>query len=72
MTDTANTEVENRFESIQLNDDTVKKVTTMRNHISSLAKHIDKTCANSREKSIALTKLEECGMWVTKCLSRNQ
>lgn len=26
---------------------------------------------NSREKSLALTKLEECVMWANKCAARN-
>lgn len=30
---------------------------------------IDKNCKNNREKSLAITKLEECIMWVNKSIS---
>lgn len=34
--------------------------------------HIINQLPNSREKSLALTKLEECVMWANKCVARNQ
>lgn len=33
--------------------------------------HIIEQMPNSREKSLALTKLEECVMWANKCAARN-
>lgn len=30
---------------------------------------IDKNCHNNREKSLAMTKLEECVMWTNKSIS---
>ena len=34
-----------------------------------LEESIDKNCKNNREKSLAMTKLEECVMWVNKSIS---
>ena len=36
-----------------------------------LANRIFESCKDSREKSLALTKLEECSMWVYKCLMQS-
>ena len=35
-----------------------------------LEKCIDDVCHDSREKAIAMTKLEECVMWANKSISR--
>ena len=43
------------------------------NNVMEIAKmledSIDKNCKNNREKSLAMTKLEECVMWVNKSIS---
>lgn len=37
-----------------------------------LSNHIMETCPNSRERSLALTKLEECMFWAEKAIERNE
>ena len=43
------------------------------NNVMEIAKmledSIDKNCHSNREKSLAMTKLEECVMWVNKSIS---
>ena len=43
------------------------------NNVMEIAKmledSIDKNCYSNREKSLAMTKLEECVMWVNKSIS---
>ena len=34
-----------------------------------LEESIEKNCKSNREKSLAMTKLEECVMWVNKSIS---
>lgn len=34
-----------------------------------LEESIDRNCKNNREKSLAMTKLEECVMWFNKSIS---
>lgn len=34
-----------------------------------LEESIEKNCRNNREKSLAMTKLEECVMWANKSIS---
>lgn len=43
----------------------------IRNKCRNLAEKIDKTCPGSREKSIAITKLEEVMFWANAALARN-
>ena len=33
---------------------------------------IDMCCPDSREKSLAMTKLEECSMWANASIARNE
>ena len=65
-------EIEDRFASHKINNATMDKLFELRKETVNLAKHIAALCPDSREKSLALTKLEECGMWTTKCLSRKR
>ena len=37
-----------------------------------LEESIEKNCSNNREKSLAMTKLEECIMWVNKSISHEK
>ena len=37
-----------------------------------LAEHINKECPDSREKSLAITALEETIMWANASISRNE
>lgn len=64
-------EISSRFKSYPMDDETKMKSNKIRDEITNVADTIDIYCAESREKSIALRKLEECLMWANKCLSRN-
>lgn len=64
-------EIVSRFKSYPMDDETKMKSDKIRDDIANAADTIDIYCIESREKSIALTKLEECLMWVNKCLSRH-
>lgn len=64
-------EITSRFKTYPMDDETKMKSDKIRDDIANAADAIDIYCTESREKSIALTKLEECLMWVNKCLSRN-
>ena len=50
--------------------------TLCHNQIRDFAKNfayvIESTCPNSREKSLAMTKLEECVMWANAAIARNE
>lgn len=45
--------------------------TEIREKAKELAYLIDGTCPDSREKSSAMTKLEECVMWANASIARN-
>lgn len=44
----------------------------IRSLAKSMAVLIDDLCPNSREKSLAMTKLEECVMWANASIARNE
>ena len=48
------------------------RYTLLRDATKELAKLIDQQCPNSREKSLAMTKLEECNMWANAVIARNE
>lgn len=45
--------------------------TEIREKAKKIAYLIDSTCPDSREKSLAITKLEECVMWANASIARN-
>ena len=47
------------------------KYTAIRDKAKELAYLIDALCPNSREKSLAITKLEEVSMWANASIARN-
>jgi hypothetical protein len=44
----------------------------IRNLAKELAYTIDALCPDSRERSIAFTKLDECVMWANASIARNE
>jgi len=44
----------------------------IRHSIYAVAKEIDRMCPDSREKSLAMTKLEEASMWSNASIARNE
>ena len=62
----------NRFTYHTPKDDQPKRYINIRETALGLARHIDKNCPESREKSLAVTKLEECVMWANASIARNE
>jgi hypothetical protein len=48
-----------------------EKYTALREQGKSLAYMIDELCPDSREKSLAITKLEEAVMWANASIARS-
>lgn len=49
-----------------------EKYTAIREKAKELALLIDSLCPDSREKSLAITKLEESVMWANASIARNE
>ena len=60
----------NLFNSVELSAKAAHQITRTNCSADRLLSVINQL-PNSREKSLALTKLEECVMWANKCASRN-
>jgi len=59
------------FASRPLNDDQIARVKANVTAANTLEEAIEQT-PPSRERSLAITKLEECVMWANKAISREQ
>ena len=51
------------------NDYQVEVIIRMRDWMRQLYDHLLEELPESRERSLAITKLEECSMWVNKCVA---
>lgn len=49
-----------------------EKYVVIRDTAKALAMLINDNCPDSREKSLAVTKLEECVMWANASIARNE
>ena len=49
-----------------------EKYNLIRDHARGLAMVLNDNCPDSREKSVAMTKLEECVMWANASIARNE
>jgi queuine/archaeosine tRNA-ribosyltransferase len=65
-------EIEKRFTYHPPKEGQPEKYTHIRNLARDLAYTIDQLCPDSREKSLALTKLEESVMWANAAIARNK
>lgn len=54
------------------NEEKVVRYHSVREFGLQMAKQIDDLCPDSREKSVAITKLEECVMWANAAIARNE
>lgn len=66
-----NEKIENAFTYHQPTDGQPEKYEAIREKAKELAYLIDELCPNSREKSLAMTKLEEASMWANASIARN-
>jgi len=67
-----NSQIENNFTYHPPKGDQPQRYNQIRMQAKGLAELIDKFCPNSRERSIAFTKLEECVMWANAAIARNE
>lgn len=61
-----------RFKPVVLTNEQQDRIEQLRKKEEELLECIEKHCANSREKSLAITKLEECAMWISKSIALEQ
>lgn len=66
-----NNQIENNFMYHSPKDEQAEKYEEIRAKGKELAYLIGGVCPNSREKSLAMTKLEESVMWANASIARN-
>lgn len=64
--------IERNFAINKLNERKIDKQKQVVQKAKELAYLIDELCINSREKSLANTKLEECVMWANKAIENQE
>lgn len=64
--------IDNNFSYHKPNDKQVELYDKLRMDGREMAYLIDCRCPDSREKALALTKLEECIMWANASIARNK
>ncbi len=65
-------DLENRFTYHALKDNQVGRFKAIRNDALQFAQDINVACPDGREKSLAITKLEEVVMWANAAIARNE
>lgn len=65
-------DINNRFTYHKPKDKQSQKYEALREYANELAHFINKLCPESREKSLAITKLEETIMWANAAIARNE
>ena len=66
-----NPKIENAFTHHEPKEGQPEKYRAIREKAKELAYLIDREVPDSREKSLAMTKLEECSMWANAGIARN-
>lgn len=66
-----NEKIENAFTYHQPKEGQPEKYKALRSKAKELAYLIDELCPDGREKSLAMTKLEEASMWANASVARN-
>lgn len=65
-------DIDNRFKYHAPKPRQSEKYTSIRDKAKELAEMINALCPESREKSLAITNLEECSMWANASIARNE
>ena len=65
-------DIETRFTYYPPKGDQAKRYEKIRALGYNLAERLNELCPDSREKSIAITKLEESIMWANAAIARNE
>jgi hypothetical protein len=66
------TDIDNRFVYHGPKADQHKRYEDIRKNALAFAKLINEACPDSREKSLAITALEEAVMWANASIARNE
>ena len=69
---TVNKDIENRFTYHPPLEGQAQKYMQIRANCKAVAEGIDKLCPDSREKSLAITKLEEAVFWANAAIARHE
>ncbi|WP_430735835.1 DUF7681 family protein [Gracilibacillus dipsosauri] len=64
--------IENNFSYHAPTEEQVKKYNEIREKAKELAYLLENHCPNSREKSLAMTNLEQSVMWANASVARNE
>ena len=64
-------DIERNFEHREPNDEMLIRMSHIRDVAKDFARMIENVCYDGREKSLALTKLEEATMWANASITRN-
>ena len=64
--------LENNFTYHAPKEGQAERYTTLRSKAKFLAQEINEVCPESREKALALTKLEEAVFWANASIARNE
>ena len=67
-----NEQIENNFVYHAPKDGQTEKYQQLRSEAKALAHLINDLCPDSREKSLAITKLEDAIMWANASIARNE
>lgn len=65
-------QIENNFRYHAPKEGQPEKYTALREKAKEFANLINEFCPDSREKSLAITKLEESVMWANAAIARNE
>lgn len=57
---------------LEVNEEKNNKIQSIREHFSTMYDFIEKICKNSKETSLAMTKLEEAQFWAIKGITREE
>lgn len=71
MPKTPEEQIENNFKYHEPKPGQPEKYNLLRQKSKELAYLIDELCPNSRERALAITKLEEVSMWANASIARN-
>lgn len=58
-----------RYLQVEITSEQKARMLDVLSNVKTLHESIESNCKDGREKSIALTKLEECLMWANKAIS---
>lgn len=67
-----NNDIEKNYSYHDPKEGQTERYERIRHKAKMLAAYINENCPDSREKSLAMTKLEECVMWANASIARNE